>query len=215
MTWSMRDAWTGSAYREKCPWASLQLSTEQGQKLSNAAFIIKNCRNWPRIEVTGAACSAPPPPEPLGACATGGWEQALPSRPSVTPPPSPNPSPVPPTPFRDSHPHVSSLLSTTHRARPSALQSPPPHQPSGYGLPPTQQPKERPPLINSTPASAPRPCLPKSLPCAAGSAQPFSRTSYPQAPLQQGCPGPHLNTQLGMGQTHGHSLTPWEDGQIT
>ena len=81
MTWSMRGAWTGSAYGEKYPRASLQLNMEWGQngvqepprlQLSNATFIIKNCRNWPRIEVTGAPCSAPPPPEPLEACAAGG-----------------------------------------------------------------------------------------------------------------------------------------------
>ena len=84
MTWSMRGAWTGSAYGEKYPRASLQLNMEWGQngvqepprlQLSNATFIIKNCRNWPRTEVTGAPCSAPPPPEPLEACAAGGWEQ--------------------------------------------------------------------------------------------------------------------------------------------
>lgn len=28
VTWSMRGAWTGSAYGEKCPWASLQLNME-------------------------------------------------------------------------------------------------------------------------------------------------------------------------------------------
>lgn len=156
-----------------------------------------------------------PPPEPLGACGHWGLGAGLAFQGLL--------SPLHPRLIRHQfHLRPSGTLTHTFPPSsppptgpgPSALQSPPPHQPSRL-RPPTQQPKERPPLINSTPASAPRPCLPRSLPVRLAPLSLSQETSYPQAPLQQGCPGPHLNTQLGWDRHKVIPFTPWEDGQIT
>ena len=171
--------------------------------------------NWPRIKVTGAPCSAPPPPRaPRGVCA-GGWEK--PSTPGLTSALHPG--------LIHHQPHLrpSGTLSPTrflpplHHPQGQAFSSPEPPSSPAFMLRPSPHPaaKGTTPTHKLYPSIHPQILPSQKAPCVAGSTQPLSRTSYPRAPLQQGCPGPHLDTQLGTGQTHGHSLVHWENGRTT
>lgn len=142
-----------------------------------------------------------------------GLGEALHSRPYVSPPPSAHPLPAPPTSLRDSLAHM------------FPASSPPP---TGPGLqlsratlltslhvtafPPPSSQRNDPPTHKLHPSICPQLLPSQKAPCVAGSTQPLSRTSYPRAPLQQGCPGPHLDTQLGTGQTQG-TVIPLSTGK--